>query len=337
MSTLAPPEPSADSSAGTTSPRATWTYYVEIARPDHWFKNVFMLAGVLLAYFYHFTDLKSVDWSTIAVALIATCLAASSNYVINELLDAPFDRGHPVKKFRPVPSGKIKSWIAYAEWLALAAAALGVAALVNKPFVVATASLLVMGCVYNIPPVRSKDLPYVDVLSESVNNPIRLALGWFAVAPQAVPPISLIMAYWLIGAFFMATKRFAEFRSIGDHAVAGAYRRSFRHYDEERLLVSLFFYAGGSALFLGMFIIKYHLELILAVPLIAGFFSYYMRVALKTDSAVQNPERLYRERGLMAYLAICLTVFIGLMFVQIPQLYDWLNVQQSSLPPLWRW
>ena len=65
---------------------------------------------------------------------------------------------------------------------------------------------------------RSIDLrtPYVDVLSESVNNPLRLLLGWFVVTPDVVPPVSLLVAYWMVGAFFMASKRFAEYRSIGD-------------------------------------------------------------------------------------------------------------------------
>jgi decaprenyl-phosphate phosphoribosyltransferase len=334
---LAPPNLSPDANSDEQSWSTTLRNYVDIARPDHWFKNVFMLGGVLLAYFYHFTSLSGIEWGTLTSAFVATCLAASSNYVINELLDAPFDRGHPVKHLRPCPSGKIRPAYAYVEWLLLGCAALAIAYCINLPFLFATASLLAMGCIYNIPPVRSKDLPYIDVLSESVNNPIRLALGWFAVAPQAIPPISLVMAYWLIGAFFMAVKRFAEYRSIGDAQIAGAYRRSFLHYDEDRLLISLFFYSSGSALFLGMFILKYHLELIFAVPLIAGFFSYYMRVALKQNSAVQNPERLYRERGLMIYLIACLTAFLGLMFVQIPQLYVWLNVEQSNLPALWRW
>lgn len=334
---LVPKKLSRDSDCDGNSRSYAVLYYVEIARPDHWFKNVFMLAGVVLAYFYHFTSLVGIDWFTLTAAFIATCLAASSNYVINELLDASYDREHPVKRNRPCASGKIRPGFAYLEWLLLGCVALAIAFSVNLPFVVAIASLLAMGCIYNIPPIRSKDLPYVDVLSESINNPIRLALGWFAVAPQAIPPISLIMAYWLIGAFFMAVKRFAEYRSIGDARIAGAYRRSFLYYDEDRLLISLFFYSSGAALFLGMFILKYHLELILAVPLIAGFFSSYMRVALKKDSVVQNPERLYRERGLMIYLIICLTSFLGLMFVQIPQLYVWLNVEQSNLPALWRW
>ena len=42
------------------------------------------------------------------------------------------------------------------------------------PFTLTVLALWVMGCVYNIPPVRSKDLPYLDVLSEAINNPIRM-------------------------------------------------------------------------------------------------------------------------------------------------------------------
>ena len=119
------------------------------------------------------------------------------------------------------------------------------------------------------------------------------------------PPVSLLISYWMIGAFFMASKRFAEYRSISDPEAAGAYRNSFRHYDEQKLLTSMFFYTTSFALFLGIFIIRYHLELILVFPLVAGFVCYYLHITFKQDSAAQSPERLYRERGLMAYLAIC--------------------------------
>jgi decaprenyl-phosphate phosphoribosyltransferase len=176
---------------------------------------------------------------------------------------------------------------------------------VNFSFFISAAALWVMGLVYNIPPIRSKELPYLDVLSESINNPLRLALGWFVVSAAMIPPLSLIVAYWMAGAFFMASKRFAEYRSIGDAERAAAYRSSFRHYDENRLLVSMFFYATAAALFLGVFIIRYHLELILSIPLIAGFFSYYLLVSLKPDSPAQAPERLYREKGMMLYLVLC--------------------------------
>jgi hypothetical protein len=134
----------------------------------------------------------------------------------------------------------------------------------------------------------------------------------------------------------MASKRFAEYRSIGDKARAAAYRSSFQYYDENRLLVSMCSYACGSAFLLGVFIIRYHLELILLVPLVAGFFGYYLHIALKIDSPVQAPEKLYREWGLMIYLSICLVAFVFLMFVQIPWLYQLFNVPESQNPILWR-
>jgi 4-hydroxybenzoate polyprenyltransferase len=310
--------------------------YLAIARPDHWCKNVFMALGVVLAYFCHPEGFGIGALAAVLWAVATTCLVASSNYVLNEILDAPTDRSHPVKRSRPIPSGQVHLGIAYAEWLVLGAVGLTMASALNFPFFCSALFLLVMGVIYNVPPVRSKELPYVDVLSESINNPIRLLLGWFAVAPTEFPPVSLLIAYWMIGAFFMASKRFSEFRSIAHRETAGAYRNSFRHYDEQKLLLSMFFYTTCFALFLGVFIIRYHLELILIVPLVGGFVSYYLHIAFKHESAAQSPEKLYRERGLMVYLAICVLAFIGLMFVRIPALYDWFNVVPSNVPPLWR-
>ena len=310
--------------------------YVEIARVDHWFKNSFMLLGVVLAVFYQ-PDL--IGWQAIpklALAVIATCLVASSNYVLNEVLDAPTDRRHPQKRYRPVPAGRVRLPVAYAEWIVLGIVGVLLAWQINKYFAAASLWLWIMGVLYNVPPIRTKEWPYVDVLTESVNNPIRLLLGWFALLDTQVPPLSLALSYWMIGAFFMATKRFAELRQIGDAGVAAAYRHSFAFYTESRLLVSMLFYATACALFAGIFIVRYHLELILFVPFAAGLFAYYLSLGLQPNSPAQQPERLYRHRGFVAYLIACFVVFVLLMFTEIPLLYVWFNVQPSGAAPLWR-
>jgi 4-hydroxybenzoate polyprenyltransferase len=206
---------------------------------------------------------------------------------------------------------------------------------VNRYLAASGLGLWILGVVYNAPPLRTKEWPYVDVLTESANNAIRLLLGWFALVTTAFPPISLALAYWMLGAFFMATKRFAELRHIGDVMIAGTYRRSFRYYTEERLLVNIVFYATTCALFAGIFIVRYHLELILFVPFGAGVFAYYLRIGLQSDSPAQNPEKLYRQRGFCAYMAVSAVVFIVLMFTHIPVLYDWFNVEASGASPLW--
>jgi len=301
------------------SGRIDFWAYVEIARTDHWFKNAFMILGVVLAAFY---EPRVIAWSSLVplfIAVSATCLVASSNYVLNELLDGPYDRLHPEKQYRPVPSGRVRPAFAYIEWLLLAAAGFALSLTLNPYFFASALSLWIMGIAYNVPPLRTKDWPYLDVLSESVNNPIRLLLGWFALVSVSFPPVSLAVSYWMVGAFFMAMKRYANSVISAIIGVAAAYRRSFSYYTEERLLISLFFYATTSALFAGIFIVRYHPELILFAPLAAGLFAYYMKIGLQPDSPVQNPEKLYRERGFFGYLVVCFLAFVILMFTSIPR------------------
>jgi 4-hydroxybenzoate polyprenyltransferase len=163
-----------------------------------------------------------------------------------------------------------------------------------------------------------------------VNNPLRMLLGWYAVTSVLVPPISLLIAYWMIGCYFMALKRFSELNEIGDRSVAGAYRASFKHYTPELLLVSVVFYASTAMLFLGAFIIRYRMELILGFPLVAFTMAIYLQIAFKPQSAVQNPEKLYREPLLMASFVATSLVMGILLFVHMPRLEQFFN---PTLPP----
>ena len=298
-----------------------WRAHVEIARPDYWFKNVFVLPGIIIA----LGTVTGVDGRDLAirilVGLAATCLIASSNYTLNEVLDAPFDLHHPEKRHRAVPSGRVRPAAAYAQWLLLFAAGMGLAITVSLPFALSLLALWLMAVVYNVPPLRSKDQPYVDVLTEAINNPLRMLAGWFIVTSATIAPASLLLSYWMIGCYFMALKRYAELNGMTDRSVAGAYRRSFAYYTPDRLIVAIMFYAASAMLFFGAFCMRYRLELILAFPLVALVMALYLRVALKPNSAAQQPERLYRERGLMAAVIAATIVMIVLLRVDLPQLH----------------
>lgn len=303
-----------------------WRAHLRICRVDHWFKNVFVLPGVVVAIGIVPDADESGIWWRLIVGLLAVCLIASSNYVINELMDAPYDVHHPTKRFRPVPSGQVNIQVAYVQWIVLMLAGLGLGALVTWKLVLTLLALWIMGCIYNLPPVRTKDHAYLDVLSEAINNPLRMLVGWYIVTSTVVPPASLLVSYWMIGCYFMAAKRFAEyndFQRSGDDAAR--YRRSFAHYSRDRLLVSIMFYASAAMLFFGAFIVRYRLELILSFPLIAVFMAMYLQLALEPDSPVENPEKLYRERPLMFVLVVCVVVMTVLLLVDLPFLDDWFS------------
>jgi 4-hydroxybenzoate polyprenyltransferase len=295
--------------------------HLRILRADHWIKNVFALPGIVVALSMDHRALAALHPVTLALGLLALCIVTSSNYVINEVLDAPFDRAHPLKGRRPAACGEVLIPLAYVQWLALLAAGLALGLAVSRAFAGVLLALWVMGCLYNLPPVRTKDVAYVDVLSEAVNNPLRMLAGWYLTGATVVPPCSLLVSYWMVGSYFMAIKRFAEYREIADPARSAAYRRSFAYYSEERLLISITFYAAHAMLFLGAFIMRYRLELILSFPLVALVMAIYLSLGFKPNSAAQRPEGLYREPVLMTGVAACAALMLLLLFVDVPLVY----------------
>lgn len=303
----------------SVSPSGRISAHMSLFRLDHSVKQVFVIPGIIVA--------ASLTGASASMALLYRCVlglgavvaVASSNYVLNEILDAPYDRLHPTKRLRPAARGQIHLSLAYLQWLISGIAGFLLAYAVSKPLFLSVLSLWVMGCLYNIPPVRMKDVPYLDVLSESINNPIRLCVGWYIVTSTVLPPTSLLVAYWMLGAFFMALKRFSEYRQIGCEP-AMRYRRSFEFYTEEKLLTSVTFYASAAMLFFGAFIMRYRIEMVFAFPMIALLMAFYFRLAFAPDSPVQHPEKLYREPVLVVLLAACSTVLIVTSFVNLPWL-----------------
>ncbi len=312
--------------------------YIKIARPDHWFKNVFVLPGTAFALFF-VPEAFASSMVPLLIGLISTCLIASANYTINEYLDAEFDAHHPKKKNRPTVLGSIRLRGVVIQYAALSVAGLLLAAMINAQFFAIALFLLVMGVIYNVEPMRSKNRPYLDVLSESINNPIRFMLGWSVVIPVdavslfaflggghgfwdqfTLPPSSILLAYWFGGAFLMSMKRYSEYRHINDPALAGLYRESFKYYDENRLLVASFFYALCSSFFLAVFLIKYKIELLISFPFLALLFTWYLHIAMKEDSVTQNPEKLYKEWKFLLYTCLLSVLIVVLFVVEIEPL-----------------
>ncbi len=319
----------------TTKEPARLKDYLAMTRPDYWLKNIFILPGLLFSLAVYRAPLDSVLLMNIIIGVIGTTFIVSANYVINEYLDADFDKHHPLKKVRTAVVRTVNPYIVYGFYAFLAIAGLSLGSMISTKFLAASGFLLVMGIIYNVRPFRSKERVYVDVLTESINNPIRFALGWFMVPTaighyidnrwdleffDALPPLSIILAYWMGGAFLMATKRFAEYRLIGNPALAGMYRRSFQYYTESSLLITMFFYAITCAFFLGIFLIKNRIEMLISFPFFALLFAWYLKIGLLKNSPVQGSEKLWTRKYFMLYLLLFSGLVCILMFVDIPWL-----------------
>jgi 4-hydroxybenzoate polyprenyltransferase len=310
--------------ADTSAPRknATFSDYLTIARLSHSTKHIFVLPGLVLAYLLRGPQEASFGVDVLLGLLVAICIA-SANYVINEYLDRDFDRHHPTKSQRSAVQHELRGSVVFVEWLVFLALGLIFAYAASQTMFLIACIFGLQGIVYNVPPLRTKDKAYLDVISESINNPLRLMIGWAMVDPNTLPPVSIILCYWLGGAFLMGAKRYSEYREIvASHGrdLLVRYRASFAGYSEVSLNASCFVYGLLSTFFLGVFLVKYRVEYLLLMPAVILLFGYYLALAMLPNSSAQSPEKLFRESKLMWLVVLCAVLFVVATWVDIPAL-----------------
>src|SRR5580698_6445168 len=115
------------------SSRGRFSAHMSLLRLDHSVKQVFVIPGIVIAASLTGATVSAGLLYRIVLGLSAVVAVASSNYVLNELLDAPFDRLHPTKCMRPAALGITSVPLAYIQWLVCGLIGFVLAWQVSKP------------------------------------------------------------------------------------------------------------------------------------------------------------------------------------------------------------
>jgi 4-hydroxybenzoate polyprenyltransferase len=196
---------------------------VRALRPHQWVKNLFVLAPLVFA-----KELLDLPMALLAVAGFALfSFAASTVYLFNDLADVEADRAHPVKKNRPIASGRVPEKIARTTAFVLAAAALGGGLALDWRFAATVAGYLVLNVAYS---AALKRIAYVDVLCITAGFELRVLAGAFAA--RVPPSWYLLVATFLLATFLGFGKRMHELVQGRD---AHKQRSVLRQYSESML------------------------------------------------------------------------------------------------------
>jgi 4-hydroxybenzoate polyprenyltransferase len=195
--------------ADVQAPGSILGILVEALRPAQWVKNGFVFAALIFS--------RSVlDWhrTTLVVLAAATfCLISSAGYLLNDILDAPEDRQHPLKRLRPVASGRLSVRAAGSLAALLAVAALGGAWALGRGFLLVVATYASVNLLYSL---FLKHITLVDIFVIAAGFVLRVLGG--AVVIHVEISAWLIVCTTLLALFLALTKRRHELVLLGDNA-----------------------------------------------------------------------------------------------------------------------
>jgi decaprenyl-phosphate phosphoribosyltransferase len=176
---------------------------VQAARIRQWHKNALVLAPLLPAG----DSLRDADLLGVALAFAAFCLISSSIYLINDAKDVEADRAHPVKRFRPIASGRLSLRVAVGTAIAAALGGFALGALDGWPLAVTLAVYYVIQLAYCF---GMKHEPVLEMISVASGFLLRALAGGVAA--------DLTLSQWFLltaafGSLYMAAgKRYGEAR-----------------------------------------------------------------------------------------------------------------------------
>lgn len=180
-------------------------YILKTARPHQWVKNLFIFPPLLFSE----EALSLPHLLSAIVAALAFSFLSSSVYILNDLVDKERDSHHPVKKDRPIASGKLGTKTAILALVGFLLLAFGLGLwLLPLSFTWVGLGYLGLNVAYSW---VLKHLPFLDVMSIAFGFILRLWAGALAIGVPLTPWI--FVTTFLLASFLALGKRRHELLS----------------------------------------------------------------------------------------------------------------------------
>jgi 4-hydroxybenzoate polyprenyltransferase len=182
---------------------------MESLRPSQWIKNGFVFCALIFSR-------SLTDWhraALVTLAAIVFCGVSSATYLVNDVLDAPDDRQHPIKRLRPVASGRVSRRAALCTAGVLGFTALAGAWTIDHAFFQVVTVYAAINLVYS---AWLKRVMLVDVFVIAAGFVLRVIGGGVVIHVEL--SAWLVVCTTLLALFLALSKRRHELVLLGENA-----------------------------------------------------------------------------------------------------------------------
>jgi len=150
---------------------SAWTprALLKALRPHQYVKNILLFLPALAA---HAFDLGTLG--LVLLGIVAFSMAASSIYIINDLLDLEADRLHPTKCRRPFAAGTVPIKVGMVTYALLTVASLSIAASLGPAFLGVILVYIILSLAYSL---KLKRMRWVDIACLATLYTLRVVAG----------------------------------------------------------------------------------------------------------------------------------------------------------------
>jgi 4-hydroxybenzoate polyprenyltransferase len=294
-------------------------------RPKQWTKNLALFVGIVFA--QQLLNLSSFERAF--AAFVVFCLASSSIYLLNDLLDLENDRQHPVKSKRPLASGQLPASWAIAAIGILILACAGLTLLIvsipaghqsklfapvggaNGLFALTIGAYLLLMVLYS---VRLKHVVLLDVFIIASGFVLRILAG-AVVIPVTISPWLYLVAI-LLSLFLALSKRRHELVLL--QGQASNHRQILKEYSLPLLDQMITIVTAATLMAYSLYTFQGltgNHRLMITVPLVLyGMFRYLYLVYMRMEGG--SPEEvLLSDRHMLGTVVLCIAIFIIVLYV----------------------
>ena len=185
------------------------TELLRAMRPHQWVKNLFVLTPLIFA--RQMTRLDKLGLALLALALF--CALSGAVYLLNDIFDRERDRRHPVKRHRPIASGRLPVRTATIAFVLVLLVVLGVSLAVSPLLCAVAGGYFAWNVAYS---AVLKRVVFVDLVAIAGGFILRILAG--AVAIDVRVSIWLVLCTFLLALFLGMGKRKHELLTSGEDA-----------------------------------------------------------------------------------------------------------------------